>query len=61
MLKDNFPCTCGHIKDFHLDRLTYYKNYGIFLCLANHPQQCKCINYKSDNLLYLEQYYEKQL
>jgi len=63
-LSDNFPCTCGHNKNFHkecgppigeswCDGKGLPKGVGIY-------DTCDCFNYVADNLKYLEQMSKKK-
>jgi len=58
-VKNNFPCICGHSK---MEHYSYSRN-DVFISLicCSTKGLCECLDFKTDNLRYLEQLSEKTL
>lgn len=57
---NNVPCTCGHSRKVH--KLVTYAAEGHLICMCKGNStlvdDCRCYEYKPDNLKYLEDRYE---
>jgi hypothetical protein len=58
----DFLCTCGHERKYHADRLFEQPHILKSDCffMMEGGSLCECLNFKSDNLKYLEQLYESR-
>jgi hypothetical protein len=56
-VKVNFPCRCGHSKIEH----SPYSHNGVLISLVCCTIEClcECLDFKTDNLRYLEKLAEK--
>lgn len=50
---NNYPCTCGHSFEMHSGSC-----FATYLVME---EWCACLEFKLDNLKYLEQAYDKQV
>jgi len=57
-VKVNFPCRCGHSK---MEHYSYSRN-DVFISLicCSTKGLCECLDFKTDNLRYLEQLSENR-
>lgn len=57
-LENNFPCICGHPASQHVAEWGYLDGAAACMISPDAPHYHLCV-YKPDNLLYLEEEYER--